>query len=288
MKKSILVTGATGNVGMEVIKHLNKSDNKVIAGVRNIKRAEKCFNSETELTRFDFEDQSSFEVMKGINKLFLVRPPHISDAKRYIKPVIDAAVSYKVEHIVFLSLLGAEKNKFVPHNKIESYILSSGIKYTFLRAGFFMQNLNTAHLDEIRDKNVIYIPAGKGKTSFIDVRDIAEIAANVLESDTHFNKAYDITGSEALDYYEAAEIMTSILGRKINYVNPSSLEFILSKLRSGGMPLGQILVMAAIYFTTRVGLASKITGDAAGLLNRNPRRLNDYVRDYNSCWVANK
>lgn len=279
----MFITGATGNVGSEVIKYMNYGKFNVIAGVRNIKKAESLFNEEVRLSVFDFEDPSTYDSLKSADMLFLVRPPHISDAEKYIKPVIEAASKCKIEHIVFLSLLGAEKNSFVPHYKIEKYIKSSGIPYTFLRAGFFMQNLNTAHLEEIRDKREILVPAGKGKTSFIDVRDIAEIGARMFEDQIHYNKAYDLTGSEALDYYQVAEILTSVLGRKISYRNPSAINFLFSKLRSG-MGFGQAFIMAAIYFTTRIGLACRITHDVSELLKRPPRTLDEYVKDYKSYW----
>lgn len=126
---------------------------------------------------------------------------------------------------MFLSLLGVEKNPIVPHHKIEKIIKKSGIPYTFLRPSFFMQNLISQHGEELRKEKEIYVPAGKGKTSFIDVRDIGTVTARILTENGHENKGYSLTGTEALDYYEVAEILSEELGETIKYVNPSVLQF---------------------------------------------------------------
>lgn len=130
----------------------------------------------------------------------------------------------------FLSLLGAEHNRVVPHYKIEQYLIHAGLADTFLRARFFMKNLNTTHRAEIQQRNEIVVPAGKGKTSFIDVRNIAAVAALALTETGHANQAYDLTGSEALDDDEVAAILSQALGRPITYREPSLFQFICNLL----------------------------------------------------------
>jgi len=97
-----------------------------------------------------------------------------------MRPAIEYAVAHGVRHVVFLSLLGAERNPILPHTKIEKVLMASGAAWTMLRCGFFMQNLNTTHLADIREYDDLFIPAGGGKTSFIDVRDIGAVAARIL------------------------------------------------------------------------------------------------------------
>jgi uncharacterized protein YbjT (DUF2867 family) len=94
-----------------------------------------------------------------VDSLFLMRPPALTDTKRYINPLIDAAQQAGVQHIVFLSLLGAEKLSWVPHRHVETYLQGSGVAWTLLRAGFFMQNLSTIHRDQIRADKEILVPA---------------------------------------------------------------------------------------------------------------------------------
>jgi uncharacterized protein YbjT (DUF2867 family) len=88
-----------------------------------------------------------------------------------------------------------------------------------------MQNLNTIHREDIKVRGELLLPAGNGKTSFIDVRDIAAVAVRTLIEDGHQGRAYHLTGAEALTYYEVADIFTSVLGKRVRY-NSSMLKFI--------------------------------------------------------------
>jgi uncharacterized protein YbjT (DUF2867 family) len=285
MSNNILVTGATGNVGSEVVRLLSKRGYSVKAAVRSHSASRIHLPSGVEPVTFDFEQPQSFEpAFRGINTLFLVRPPAISQVKKYIYPALRIAQAAGVDRVVFLSLLGAERMAIVPHAKIEAYIKSLGLVYTFLRASFFMQNLSTTHCQDIRDRNEIFVPAGKGKTSFIDVRDIAAIAVKVMTEPGHEDRAYPLTGSEALDYYEVAEIFTNVLGRQIVYTHPSFLKFA-RKMYVRGLQPGLIVVMLGIYTTARLGLAAKVTEDVRHLLQRSPISMEEFVRDYRASWM---
>lgn len=180
---------------------------------------------------------------------------------------------------MFLSLLGVEKNPIVPHHKIEKIIKKSGIPYTFLRPSFFMQNLISQHGEELRKEKEIYVPAGKGKTSFIDVRDIGTVTARILTENGHENKGYSLTGTEALDYYEVAEILSEELGETIKYVNPSVLQF-RDKMLTKGIQKELVTVMIGIYFTAKIGLAKKITPDLQILLGKRPITFKEFAHDY--------
>ena len=284
MRTSILVTGALGNVGAEVVKLLRQSGQPVrAAGTRPAAIAQQ-FGSQVEATWLDFEKPESFgTALTGVERMFLMRPPAISNVRRSIFPIIDAAKQAGVRQIVFLSLIGVEKNRIVPHYKIEQHILKSGLEYTFLRPSFFMQNLSTTHRDEIKDQNEIFVPAGRGKTSFIDVRDIAAVAALTLTEAGHANRIYELTGDEALDYGQVAALLTDVLGRPITYRQPGLLQFLRRQLAKG-TPLAFATVMAGIYTTARLGLAARLTGDLRRLLGRAPISFRQYVEDYQACW----
>ena len=213
--------------------------------------------------------------------------PNFHDKKiiSYIFPFIDIAKECGVKHIVFLSLLGAEKNVIVPHHKIEKHLQSCGIEYTFLRASFFMQNLSTTHQDEIRRAWEICVPAGRGKTSFIDIRDIAEVAAHCLLESGHENRGYDLTGRDALDYFQVADILSQTLNRRILYKN-STLTTFYRKMRAKGLPAMFVVVMIGIYTTAKLGLAKRTTMDIEQLLGRKPITLQQFARDYAICWQS--
>ena len=282
MPNKILVTGAGGNVGREVIKELSDRGRPFVAAVRNETDGRREWGRPTATVRFDFADPATYAAaFDGIGQLFLVRPPAISDVQRYLFPVIDFARSAGVEQIVFLSLLGV--NRRVPHYQVEKKIEASGIPYTFLRPSYFMQNLNTAYREGIRDQGEIFLPAGRGKMSFIDVRDIGAVAARVLTEPGHLGQRYTLTGSQALDYFQVARILTRVLGREIRYANPTPRQYE-ARMRQQQMPEALIQVMLGLYFTIRWGFGAKRTRDVQRLLGRPPLTLDQFVEDYSSQW----
>jgi uncharacterized protein YbjT (DUF2867 family) len=280
MNELILVTGASGNVGREVVRELAARGARVRPTAFSDTDALRVPREATETVRFDFLDATTFPAaFDGVDRMFLMRPPAISNVKRDMKPAMDFAAEHGVRHVAFLSLIGAERNAIVPHAKVEKLLMKSGVAWTMLRCGFFMQNLDTTHRADLVEYDDIFIPAGQGAPAFIDVRDIGAIAARVLTEPGHENKAYPLTGSEALTYSEVAAIMTAELGRPITYSDPSPLEFS-RRMRERGYSGGFINVMIGIYLTTRLGMAKGITADAAELLGRPPITMRQYVRDY--------
>lgn len=293
MTSTILVTGATGNVGREVIRLLSAHDYRVFAAVRNPIDAQQSLGSSVHCVLFDFTNPNTFaDAFTGVNKLFLMRPPAIANIRK-IAPALNAAKQAGVEQIVFLSILGADRNRIVPHYAIERMIEQLNIPATFLRASFFMQNLNTTHRDDIRIHNQLFMPAGNGRTSFIDVRDIAAVAVKILIEKEHdlypkgvlrSNRAYALTGKQALTYYEVATLFTTVLGRPIYYANPSLLTFFWQMLQRG-LQLQFVLVMTGIYLTARLGLANTVTSDIQQLLDRSPITMQEYIEDYRQFWL---
>jgi uncharacterized protein YbjT (DUF2867 family) len=281
----VLVTGPTGNVGAELVGELRARGVPVRAAIQRGRLAAYVPPAGVEAVPFDFEQPASAATaLRGVKKLFLMRPPQLTDTKRFLNPLIDAARVAGVSQIVFLSLLGAAKNPAVPHHQVENYLRESGVPWTFLQPSFFMQNLSTTHRADIRDLREILVPAGRGATSFIDAHDIAAVAARALTEDGHANAAYPLTGAEALDYSTVARIMTDELGRSIVYRRPSALRFI-RHMRRRGFAWNYVLVMVAIYTTARLGLAGLVTPDAERLLGRRPIGVRQFVHDYRACWA---
>jgi len=285
----ILITGVTGNLGQSTVKEILKckdKDVKIIAAARDIEKAKEIFHKDNslEFRAFDFKSNELMEkALEEIDKVLLIRPPAISQVKEYILPFIKIAKKKKIKQMVFLSLQGVEKNPIVPHYKIEKYIKEEGIPYTFLRPSFFMQNLSTTHRCEIKEKNEIFIPAGMGRTNFIDVRDIAEVAALVLTEKGHLNKAYELTGGRGYTYEEIANIMSVILKRNITYKNPSIFNFFLRK-RKEGMATAKIVVMIGLYTVIKLGKANHKANCLKALLKRDPINFRRFVLDYKEVW----
>ena len=284
---TLMVTGATGNVGREVVRALLARGARVRVGVTDEADARRAWAGGVEVAPFDFTAPETYTALDGVTRLFLMRPPALSNIKRDMKPAIDHAVAAGVGHIVFLSLVGAERNRIVPHAKVERLLQQSGVAWTMLRCGFFMQNLDTTHRADIIEYDDIFIPAGNGRTAFIDVRDIGDVAARTLTEAGHENVAYPLTGSEALTYGQVASMMTEELGRPISYSDPSPLAFA-RRMRERGYASGYINVMNGIYLTTRLGRAAAIHPAAGQLLGRPPITMRQYVRDYANAFVRMK
>jgi uncharacterized protein YbjT (DUF2867 family) len=251
----LLITGATGNVGMEVIKALQKTQHQydIFAGVRDVERdAKKLSEYYLIPEKFDFMDVTTFEpALKNCQILFLLRPPQISDSQKYFKPLLEITQKCEVKHIVFLSVQGVEKSSIIPHYKIEKLIVESGIPYTFLRPAYFMQNFITTLHDDLVNKKRIFLPAGKAKFTLIDVRDIGEVTAKILMDITkHINQSYELTCNEKLTFQEMADKLSLGLGVQIEYISPNLVSFIFQKLKEN-VPFGYILVLIMLHYLPR-------------------------------------
>ena len=294
----ILITGASGNVGLETVRELLKRPDRnqfeVIvgvfdaAGLRSAVMKQELTSQPNGTVSLDFTNADTFDAaLSGVSRVLLIRPPQLADADKYFSPFIDAMKRASVRQVVFLSLQGVENNSVTPHHKIEKLIVESGLPFTFLRPSFFMQNLSTTHRDEIRLRNEIFVPAGNGRTSFVDVRDIGAVAALTLTGSTgeHLNKGYELTGSESLTYGEAAQILTTVLGRKITYCNPSILRFIWRKWQKEKNPLVFTLIMVALYTISKLGKAARLTNETERLLGRPPITFQQFANDYRAIWM---
>jgi len=276
----ILVTGASGNVGQYVIQNLLKYSEAIVAAGTNPQKLKLMFNNDVEVVEFDFTRPETFDsALKDVDRVFLMRPPHLGKPTD-LYPFLDAVKKHSIKLIAFLSLMGIEKNTIPPHYKIEKKIEELGIPYAHIRPGFFMQNISGIHAEEIKLKDMIYVPAGKSKTSFIDATDIGLAIAHVLHhSDQHINSKYTLTGSEALDYYQVAKILSTVLGRTIHYAKPSYLKYRSYYIDQRKFDKAYVNVTVALYFMTRMGTAKTITNDFFKLIGRDPNRFEDFVRN---------
>jgi uncharacterized protein YbjT (DUF2867 family) len=278
----ILITGATGNIGQEVIHYLTSHNAKaeVYAAVRKVEEAKESFQNYPSLLfrQFDFEDHRTFpDAFQQMDMLFLLRPPHLSEIKRIFKPLLNAAKEAGISKVVFLSVQGVEKSKVIPHHKIENLIREMGFNYIFLRPGYFMQNLTTTLRAEIVDHKRITLPSGKAKFNWIDVKNIGEAAAElILHFDKYRNQAYELTGIEKKDFYEVAALMSDVTNRQIEYRSINPLSFYLKKRKEGDSS-GLAVVMTILHFLPRFQAEPEITDNYQILTEKDPTTLNEFI-----------
>lgn len=280
--KQILVTGATGNIGLEVVHYLYELnfDFEILAAVRNIEKARKTFKNFPDLLyrQFDFENESTYSVaFDQIDILFLLRPPHISDVEKVFRPLLNSAKESGIHKIVFLSVQGAEKSKVIPHNKIERLIQELQFDYIFVRPSYFMQNLTTNLLPEILLNRSITLPSGKAKFNWIDTKNIGEATAKLIAKfESYQNQAYEITGTENKTFGDVADLMTDITGQKIrfNSINPISFYF---RKKKEGLNGGFAIVMTILHFLPRLQAEPKISDNYQKLTGKIPTTLQEFI-----------
>ncbi len=285
MVGTILVTGATGTVGSEVVKQLSSTGQKVRASVRSTTRVTSNDNlKDVELVEMDYnKPETLVTAFKGADKLFLLTPVSPKTAE-LTSNLVKEAKKNAIKHIVKQSVMGADSELDVVilrlHRQAEKMIEESGIPFTFLRPNDFMQNFVNFYSPTIKSNNALYLPAEDAKVSFVDVRDIAAIAVKTLTDDgKHTGKAYTITGPEALSYSQVAEILSNVTGKKISYVNVPEED-----TRAGMKAMGwdDWLINATLQFFDlyKKGYASKVSSDVEEVLGRRPISFSQFARDY--------
>jgi uncharacterized protein YbjT (DUF2867 family) len=280
----IFLTGASGNVGTAVARCLHEARLPFRIGARDPRAASPPGGTAT--VAFDFLDPQTFRAaVRGCDSLFLLRPPAVSDTRRTLNPFVDVGREEGIKQIVFVSVAGAADNSLVPHHAVEQHLRRGPAGWTILRPGFFAQNFGGPYRDDIVLDARVFVPAGRGRVTFVDVRDVAEVAAAALvDPAAHQGRAYTLVGPEALSFAEAAALLSREIGRSIHY-QPASILGYLRHLRRRRMPIAQILVQAALHAGLRLGQAATLDGTLASLLAQPPRTLGDYFRDHRDTWA---
>ena len=275
----ILVTGATGKVGEALIQELLASGADFRAGVRTPGRP-----SGVETVPFDFDKPETFApALRGITRLFLLSP----GGTEREGPVVEAARTARVGHIVKLSVWGAEEESFEfarHHRPIEKQIEASGVPYTFLRPNGFMQNFSTSMADTIRSQGAFYLAARDSRYSIVDARDVAAVAAKALrEEGAHAGSAYKLSGPETLSNAEMADKLSAAIGKKVAYVDLPEADFRKALVDAGTPdPYADALIDLDRYYIS--GQAQEITQDVERVTGLKPRSFDRFASDHAAVW----
>jgi uncharacterized protein YbjT (DUF2867 family) len=288
MADKILVTGATGKVGKEIVNQLMGKGLSVKAADINLEWIDAAAKAEgwkdVESVLFNYDSPETFEnAMDGVGPVFIV-PPLLSPRQHeQIISFVDFAVKNGATKFVNLSQMGSQEIKGLPIGIAERHIETLGIPYTHLRPNWFMQNFNSLMLEMIRDRNEIRVPAADFKSSYIDSRDISACAAVALTSDKHDNSVITQTGGKSLDHYEVAKIISEATGKKITY-NPITEEEYSENLKSTGMPDASVEMFLNLYRLLRDGGTAPVSNDVADCLGRPQIAFEQYAKDFADSW----
>lgn len=278
----MLVTGATGTAGSEVVRALLERDQRVRAFVRDPKRARERLGDAVELAVGDFADPGSVgAALDGVEGMVL----SCADDPRRVQwetSAIDAAAAAGVRRIVRLSAVGAEPGAPVAfwdwHGQIDQHLRASQIPAVILHSTFFMSNLLAAAAQVARQAS-IYAPAGEAAIAMIDPRDVGAAAAAALTGASQDGQTYVLTGPESITHEQVAADLSAATGREVRFVNISD-EVARQGILGAGLPELVAEQMVRIYQQLRQGVAEQVTGTIEALTGRPPRSFAAFARDH--------
>ena len=278
----ILITGATGNNGTEILKRLPTADVPVRAMVRNRERASAIASPHVEVVEGDFDrPETLLAALDGVQRAFLLT--HSSERARAQQiAFVDAARQSGVTHVVKLSQFAADANapdRFRRyHAVVEELLQESGLAYTILRPNLYMQGLLNFR-STIATQNAFYAAAGDAKVSMVDVRDNADVAVAALTKPGHEGKIYELTGPQALTHAEMAEGLSKALGRQVAFVDipPEAMR---DALLGVGLPAWRAEGVVEDYALYRRGEAAAVTSGVRDAIGKAPRTFEEFAHDY--------
>jgi uncharacterized protein YbjT (DUF2867 family) len=279
--QTILVTGATGTIGSNVVAELLKlPDVKVRVATRDRSKVP----AGAEGVDFAWEDTGKIAAaVKGADAVFLLTPL-VENSTPFATALVDAAKAAGVKKIVKLSGAGADNPSFPliqRHAEQEKLIAGSGMKWVALRPNFFMTNFVAYYGPDA--EGAIYLPAGEGKAGWIDPRDIAEVAARTLTKPDWDNRALELSGGEALSVGDVAKQIGAATGRTIKHVDvPESA----ARQAMEGMQLPGWMVdgMLALHNVLKQGWAAGLSSTVKDVTGHAPRSFAAFAKENASAW----
>jgi uncharacterized protein YbjT (DUF2867 family) len=276
----ILVTGASGNVGGAVLSALLQLREPVRAMYRSASDAQKA-PAGAERAIADFSDRASLErALQGVDRVFLVCSP-IPQLVEYESNMVEACRARGIRHLVQASSKGAGETKAsFPswHFQVEQKVRASGVPATILHPESFMQNVVSFYAPTIRTQGTFYAAMQDAPIAYINLRDIAAVAAKVLTSDGHAGHSYVLTGPELLTHQEIAARISQVTGRPIQYVDLPPAELKKAMLGQGMPPwLADALLELQAFYTD--GPGSIVTDDVRRVVGREPGSFDLFLKE---------
>lgn len=276
----VLVLGASGNVGRNLVKALQARGELVRAGSRSGAPVEGA-----EGVAFDFTDPATYApALDGVDRAYLMWPAGLVPSQELLTQVVGAMASRNIK-IVLQSVIGVNADDSIPLRQVELAVERSGARFVILRPNWFSDNFHNYWKHDIAQGRIA-VPAEEGKSSFIDVRDIADSAAAALTSSEFDGKAFDLTGPEALSYSDAAVVLTRVLGKPVSYLHVNDEDFV-KNLVDAGLREDYARFLASIFYPVREGWTAVVTDHVRQLTGRAPYALTDYAQHHLHTSLAN-
>ena len=289
-RRSILVTGATGTNGREIVRALAERGARVRAFVRQSEDAAALVARGAEIAVGDLDDPASVDAaLEGVDRVVLLAANTLNQVG-HERGVIDAATRAGVRHLMKFSAAGADPSAPALilrwHGEAEEHLKASGIPHTILRPVFFMQNL-LAQKGTIASEGAFHLPMGTARPAAIDARDTAEAFAAVASSSagTHLGKTYTLTGPEPIGFDEMAAVLSRVAGRPVRYVDVAPEAFRQSLL-GWGQPEWLAAALDELFARLRAGDQSKPTDAVREITGRPARDFGAFAADHAEAFRA--
>lgn len=276
-KDTILVLGASGTVGSELVKLLKEQG-------YNVKSATSKTPSRPDQVHVNLVTGEGLrDAFEGVDRAFMLSPPGYADQYKLLSPAVQEAKRRGLKKVVLMTAMGANANEAAPFRKVEIELEKSGLNYNIIRPNWFMENFNTFWVQSIKEQGKILLPVGKAKTSFIDSKDISAVAAKLLTSDQYNNKDFDLTGPESLTHDEVAQEISAATGKKVVYeeIQPGVLR---EGLLKAGVPKDYADFLLTILGFLKEGYSARTTDNVKMILGREPRNFKQYAQEHIQYW----
>ncbi|MFZ3273800.1 MAG: SDR family oxidoreductase [Lutibacter sp.] len=284
----IFITGATGQLGKATIGFLLQKGiaaNEISALARDEGKAAALKSKGINVKIGNYDDVDSLRsAMQGIETMLLISSSEMTKS-RAIQHInaIKAAKENGVKHIIYTGFMRTHEDPESPlwfiaedHVETEKYLKESGITYTIFANGFYMDMLMDYVGEQILESKTIFVPAGEGKINFVLRSEVAEALANVLTTNGHENKTYNIGIEQPVSFVEIAKYISEITGVAINYVSPEPDAYQQTLLKYG-VPEDYARMFTAFAVAFAADTMNVSTIDLTQLLGRKPTTVQEFL-----------
>jgi len=277
----ILVTGATGLNGRQIVEHLRSLNADVRALVRSEAKAGPLKALGAEVVVADLDRPESLEkAFHGVERAVLLAPSS-TDFVKLFENGVHAAKKAGVKFIVKFSAAGADPKSSAAlaakHGQSEEIVKDSGIDWTIVQPNFFADNFGTFDADNIKKYGTFTGAAGDGKMSFITSNDISNTIAHILvHPGNHKHKTYLLTGPEAIDEYHVAKILSEAIGKPVHYNNLPEEEYH-KTIKSWGLPENLIEDLLFLESVKRNNWGSEVTHHVKHITGKAPETFQEWA-----------
>ena len=282
MSKTILITGATGNISSGIIAQLKGAEHRLLALVRNPGKAEELKRQGVELRVGDLEKPWMLgPAFADADTVWVLAPPG-PRAPEQCSNALWAARQAGARHVVRMSAIGAAHTAPTINSRLhalsDAELIASGIPFTILKPHFFMQNLMMA-AQSVAQQGAIYLAVADGKMGLIDSRDISDFAAHVLTTEGHEGKTYTLTGPASLTLHQVAAAIGEAVGKEVKYV-PVGVEAARQSMLGMGMDEWTVNLLCDYFIAYGANWGDLVTDDFQRVTGQAPRSISQFARDF--------